>query len=346
MRRRENRLAHAGLILAIVALAATAPALAGRGHDDDDDGPCSRTASAVFAACRAEITDDYWIAIANCINGEGSPSARAQCRDEAREERAAAADECREQREARNDLCDALGQERYAPDFDPGEFQTTFDNRNPYWPLAVGNSWVYEGGDETITVEVLNETKLIEGVTCIVVNDLVAVDGEPVEDTDDWYAQAINGDVWYAGEISQDFELFAGDNPQVAELVEIEGSWKTGRDDALPGVVMFGDPVPGTVYRQEISLGNAEDAAEIVSDSYCYDGDDPELDDLVPQELADLLCGDCDCVVTREFTPIAPGVDALKYYSPLVGLFLEVEEGEIVRLTECNVDPVVCAQIP
>ena len=75
-----------------------------------------------------------------------------------------------------------------------------------------------------------------------------------------------------------------------------------------------------------------------------FEGDDPELDEMVPQDLAELFC-DGDCIVTREFTPVEPGVEALKYYSPLVGLFLEVEEGEVVRLTECNIDPAVCAAV-
>jgi hypothetical protein len=286
----------------------------------------------------AEITDDYWIAIANCINGSESNADRRECYSEAREERHSGMEECGEQLDARRELCDDLGEERYDPDFDPADFETDFDNQNPYWPLKVGNRWVYEGGDETITVEVLDETKLIEGVTCIVVNDLVEEDGQPIEDTDDWYGQATNGDVWYAGEISMDFETFEGDDPEIAELVEIEGSWKTGRDDALPGIVMFAAPEEGTVYRQEVSLGNAEDAAEVLSNDYRY-GDDPELDESVPEELANLMC-DGDCVVTREFTPIDPGVEALKYYSPLVGLFLEVEDGEIVVIVECNVHPV------
>jgi hypothetical protein len=243
------------------------------------------------------------------------------------------------------ELCDELGPDRYDPDFDPQDFTTEFTNQNPYFPLAVGNRWEYEGGDEVIEVEVLDETKLIEEVTCIVVHDVVSEDGTVIEDTDDWYGQAEDGDVYYCGEISKDYELFDGDDPEIAELVAIEGSWKTGRDRALPGIVMFGAPQPGTVYRQEVSLGDAEDAAEILTTTYRY-GDDPELDELVPEELADLLC-DGDCLVTREFTPLEPDVEELKYYAPGVGLFLEVnpEEEEIVQLVACNVDP-RCASLP
>jgi len=300
-------------------------------------GPCSNVASSAFRACKNEVNDDYWIANGNCTNVPDLDE-RLECRGEAKDERDDARDECDEQLAARLELCDALGEGRYDPDFAPEDFETEFDNQNPYWPLKAGNRWVFEGGEETITVEVLDEIKLIEGVTCIVVNDVVEEDGEPIEDTDDWYAQAENGDVWYMGEISMSFETFDGDDPEVAELVDVEGSWKAGRDSAQPGIVMFAAPVAGTVYRQEVSLGDAEDAAEVLSTSYSY-GDDPELDEMVPEELADLLCDD-DCVVTREFSPIEPDVEGLKYYSPLVGLFLEVEDGDIVELVECNVDPV------
>ena len=90
-------------------------------------------------------------------------------------------------------------------------------------------------------VTVLDKTKYVEGVTCIVVNDLVI--GETTsEDTDDWYAQDRDGNVWYCGEIAKNFETFEGDDPEEAELVDIDGSWKTGRDGAKPGILMLTAP--------------------------------------------------------------------------------------------------------
>jgi len=325
------------LVIAAVAgaMVAAAPASA---------GPCSDTATSVYKACKNESGDDYYIAIGNCINVPDRDE-RIACREDARADRDDARDECADQRDARLDLCDELGEDRYDPDFDPDDFTADFTGLNPYFPLAPGNTWTYEGDGETITVEVLDETKLIEGVTCIVVNDLVDEDGDPIEDTDDWYGQAANGDVWYCGEISQNFELFDGDDPEVPELVDVEGSWKAGRDDAKPGIVMFAAPEEGTFYRQEVSLGDAEDAAEVISTTYGY-GNDPELDQLVPEELADLLCDD-DCLVTREFTPVEPDVEEFKYYAPGVGLFLEInlEEEGVVQLVGCNVDA-ACAMLP
>ena len=73
---------------------------------------------------------------------------------------------------------------------------------NPYFPLVQGNSWTYEGTSvdddgeavtETITVTVTGATKLIEGITCLVVNDVAVEDGEVIEDTDDWYATTLPG---------------------------------------------------------------------------------------------------------------------------------------------------------
>ena len=102
----------------------------------------------------------------------------------------------------------------------------------------------------------------------------------------------------------------------------------------------------GQVYRQEFSLGNSEDSGEVLSNSY-RNGEGPELDECVPQTLADLLCGAGDCGVTRDCTPIEPGTDARKYYARGMGPFLEVviETGETLHLVDCNVDP-RCAVLP
>jgi hypothetical protein len=181
---------------------------------------------------------------------------------------------------------------------------------------------VYEGGDETVTVSVTEKTKLIEGVTCLVVNDLVEEDGAPVEDTDDWYAQDLDGNVWYCGEIARNFEVFEGDNPEEAELVDIEGSWKAGRDGAQPGIVMLASPQAGDVYRQEVALGEAEDAARVISTTGSAS---------VPAASCD-----SDCVLTRDFTPLEPDARERKFYAPGVGLIVERDlvSGDRVELVE------------
>jgi hypothetical protein len=307
---------------------------------------CTYTARGGYNSCVAEAKEELNETKGICHNISDDDERR-ECWDDSRADLSEARSECREQRGARLDLCDALGQGRYDPDFDPNDFAIDFATpavSNPYLPLKIGNLWVYEGGDETITVEVLNKTKLIEGVTCVVVRDVAEEDGDLIEDTDDWQAQALNGAVHYCGEISQEFETFDGDVPLEPELLGTEGSWKTGRDGAKPGILMQADPEPGQVYRQEWAFLEAEDAAEVLSDSYSY-GVDAALDANVPAALAQALCNG-DCVVTRDFTPIEPDASERKYYAPGIGLFLEVDEesGDAVELVSCNLP--ACGLIP
>ena len=185
----------APLAAATLALAAV-PVIA---HAGAGSGVCAKTAQLAFKACGAEARDDLLIATAIC-NNLSDGGERRVCIAEAREEGADFRELCDEQLEARLEVCNLVGHGPYDPDFDPFNYEP---GGNAYFPLAVGNGWVYastfedEEGDgvtETITVRVLEEadnpgsfaSKDITGVHCLVVNDLVEEDGEVIEDTDDW----------------------------------------------------------------------------------------------------------------------------------------------------------------
>lgn len=199
----------------------------------------------------------------------------------------------------------------YAPAIDAADFGDKVDN--PYWPLEPGTSWVYEGradGEvERIEVTVLSETRQVLGITATVVRDTVTVDGELVEDTFDWYGQDADGNVWYLGEDSTEYED--------GEAVSTAGSWEAGVDGALAGIVMWADPQVGQAYRQEFYEGEAEDVAEVIRTG----------------ESVTVAAGSFDGVlVTREWNPLEPGVVEEKSYAPGVGVVLErkVEGGEEV----------------
>jgi hypothetical protein len=310
---------------------------------------CSQTARTLFTACGFEVKDDSFVKKAICINISDADE-REECLDELEDEREEGNQLCKEQREGRLDACESLGEDRYDPDFDPALFDDPKSptNPNPYFPLTVGNEWEYRSETEVNTVEVLNETKLIDGVTCIVSHDLVFdEDGFVIEDTDDWFVPAKDGNTWYCGEEVKDFETFQGDNPVIEELVSIDGSFKAGVDGAKPGIIFPASPQVGDVYLEEFSLGNAEDFAEVVSTTYAY-GKDPELDQLVPQELAEHFCSDENCVVTNNISLLSPGIIERKYYALGVGFWLEVvpDTKEVVQLVKCNVDPVLCINVP
>ena len=190
----------------------------------------------------------------------------------------------------------------YEPTIDPAEFVAVVDH--PYFPLRPGSRWVLEGsGDaegEVDVITVLEETRVVMGVECVVVRDEVSQDGEPVEITDDWYAQDRDGNVWYFGEETAEYEN--------GEVVSTGGSWEAGVDGAQPGIIMPGDPVVGVAYRQEFYAGEAEDMAVAV-----------ELD-----ERAEVPAGSFDEVlVTEDWTPLEPDVRERKSYAPGVGLVAE-----------------------
>ena len=310
------------------------------------DGFCSGTATALFRACRSEVKDDFFVAQAKCIN-VSDDEGRSRCSGQARTARKKANKLCRRQRQGRLDACRSLGEERYDPNFNPALFDAPENPTNPnaFFPLRVGNRWEYRGGAETVIVQVLDETKLIDGVRCIVVRDQVFEDGDLIEDTDDWFATAKDGDVWYCGEETKT------SRPSRATARGCR-SWSASTALSRPGVTATSRgsssraaPVPGEVYLEEFSLGNAEDMAEVLSTTYRF-GADPALDEGVPRPLAERLCPG-DCVVTRNFSLLEPGIFERKYHARGIGVFLEVKpgSGEVVQLTGCNFDD-RCAGLP
>jgi len=349
------RCGFVGLISTLVVAFVIGLALTGAVADDDNEedensggqgGFCSQTANLLFRACGNEVQDDFFKAQAICLN-VSDKGERAQCLADTITARNESRELCSEQRTGRLDTCKALGEDRYDPNFDPALFDDPKHptHPNPYFPLTVGNRWEYHGGNEVNTVKVLNETKLIEGVTCAVFSDQVFKDGDLAEDTDDWFCPAKDGNVWYFGEEVKDFESFDGDNPRKPELVSIDGSFKAGRNGDKPGIIFLASPKPSAVYLEEFSLGNAEDVTQVLSTTYKF-GSNSELDQLVPQQLAQMLCSGGDCVVTKNFSLLEPGDFARKYYARGIGVFLEVESsGKVIQLVNCNFDP-RCAALP
>jgi hypothetical protein len=329
--------------------------LAGVGPTEAASGGkyCSDTANALNRACGFDLQDDYWVEVAICTN-ETDSSDRKECLADAATARSEAEDLCTEQLQGRLDACGLLGQGRYDPPFEPRFFDRNFTRLtkpNRYFPLGIGNRWEYWTGTagqqtESNTVEIQSATKLIDEVTCIVARDLVYdADGPLIEATDDWFAQAKAGDVWYCGEEVKNYESFDGDQPQAPELVSIDGRFKADVDGAKPGIIFKANPIVGQAYLEEFSLGNAEDTAQVFSKTYHY-GEDTELDRFVPQKLAKLLCHH-DCVVTENVSLLEPGVIERKYYAPGIGTFLETnpDSGEITKLVKCNFNS-LCASLP
>jgi hypothetical protein len=184
----------------------------------------------------------------------------------------------------------------------PADFQPAVDN--PYLPLAPGTRWRYrattEDGSQDVVLEVTEQRRPILGVPTTVVRDTVSEDGEVVETTTEWYAQDRQGNVWYFGGASKEYEG--------GKVLSTAGSWEAGKKGARAGIVMKGQPQVGDKYAQGYPDGKAADMAEVVS---------------VTEEVKLRNRSYRQVLLTRETTPAEPGVVEQKHYARGVGLILE-----------------------
>lgn len=202
----------------------------------------------------------------------------------------------------------------YAPKIVPASFSTTIDNR--YFPLVPGTVFVYDGTEDgeqqRNDVTVTRDTKVVDGVRCVVVHDVVYVAGAISEDTFDWYAQDAEGAVWYFGEDTKELD-------RDGKVTSTAGSWEAGVNGAEPGIVMPADPTVGRTYRQEYRKGEAEDMATV----------------LETDATATVPFGRYDHVlVTKDFTALEPDIVEHKRYAPGVGFI----SSDLVRGGEEHVE--------
>lgn len=310
--------------------------LAAAGFDSamasENRSPCQQTAKQMLQACYFDTQDDLRTTQANCTN-LGDPSERHACRREARMTSREEAESCKEQFEARVEACDLLGEYRYDPDplldtsidfVDPNTVVPA--TANPYVSIVAGHTAVLragEEGEETVIIHVTEETREIQGVFCRVVVDIAleievdemdgSVDYLPLEVTDDWFAQDVEANVYYCGEISRNFED--------GLLTDIDGSFEAGQDYAKAGILIMSYPAVDFAHRQEFALGEAEDIVQYLSTMASP-----------MEENARFPCGPAGgCLMTYDFTPLEPDASEFKYYIPGIGFVLAeaMEDGEL-----------------
>ena len=275
---------------------------------------CLQTAGQAFTSCKSAARSDYQVALGKCTN-IADPAARRSCEQQAAADLADALDTCSGGFEVRQASCQKLGPDRYDPAIDPTNFTTTIDN--PYFPLAPGTTFTYldQSGSIKDVFAVTHDTRVIDGVTCVQVHDSVYTDNVLTEDTLDFFAQDLEGNVWYFGENTEEF-----DNGLIATIA---GSFLSGVNNDKPGIIMKAHPAPGDFYRQEFSLGNAEDYAETLNLTSRV---------VVPYGRFN------NCLKSEETTPLEPDALEDKYYARGVGNVLTVdlvtgERDELVSIT-------------
>ena len=187
---------------------------------------------------------------------------------------------------------------------DPANFVAVIDN--PWLPFKPGSVLRYTGTKDgkrakDITT-VTSRTEVVNGVTCVVVDDKLWLNGQLEETTLDYYVQDIAGNVWYFGEDTQEL----GPN---GNITSTEGSWRAGVNGAVPGIFMEADPVVGHAFQQEYLQGSAEDHFEVLS-----------LTESVTVPAGSYT----NVLLTKEWTPLEPDVLDHKFYVRGIGEVREV----------------------
>lgn len=178
--------------------------------------------------------------------------------------------------------------------------------KNAYFSLEPGHKLVYKGGKVTLTITVLDETKVVDGVTTRIIEEREEKDGKPLEVSRNFFAiDKTTGDVYYFGEEVDDYKD--------GKLAGHGGAWLSGVKGATFGLLMPARPKVGDKFYQELAPKEAMDRAEIVS---------------LNAELK-TPAGTFKCVHVKETSAIESGASH-KWYAPGVGL---VKDDELV-LTE------------
>ena len=210
------------------------------------------------------------------------------------------------------------GSERYRPLIDPARFRARVDN--PYFPLVPGTvARIVERAGKRISeseVTVTADTKVVMGVTCTVVHDVVTIKDRVTEESFLCYAQDVDGNVWFFGE---DVREYHSDN-----RVETSDSWEAGRHGAQRGIVMQGRPAPGEPYRLQYQRDEHEDMAQVEA-----------VKDTVMVSAGRFR----DCVRTREWSMLEAG-NVTVWYARGVGFVKEVApRGEVAELVSIKKVP-------
>lgn len=199
---------------------------------------------------------------------------------------------------------------------DQNTFSLTIDNN--YYPLPVGQQWVYQGKDHGQTIglriTVLDATETLYSgqrrVNTRVVEELEWEDanantqvdtGETlIEVSNNYFAQTQDGTVCYFGEA---VDIYEG-----GVIVSHEGAWRADDEGNAPGIFMPAEPQPGMTYQQELAPGVAEDQATIVRSGRTIN---------VPAGTF------VDTIEVRDFNPL-DGSRSTKVYARDVGLIRDV----------------------
>lgn len=175
---------------------------------------------------------------------------------------------------------------------------------HPYFPLEPGTVRIYRDNEETLTITVLHETRVVDNVTTRIIEEREETSMGLKEISRNFFASdPATGDLYYFGEEVDIYKNGSIDNHG--------GAWLSGSSGARFGLMMPGKILVGDRFYQEVAPGIAMDRCEIVST-------DERL--VTPAGVFE------HCVHIKETTPLEKDIGH-KWYAPGVGL---VKDGDMV----------------
>jgi hypothetical protein len=186
--------------------------------------------------------------------------------------------------------------------FDVNKADLLSTGTNSYITMQPGRILKLAHGIDTLTVTILPDTQVIDGVTTGVLEERETTNGKLTEVSRNFMAtHKTTGDVYYFGEDV--------DNYKNGKITDHESSWRAGTNGARFGLMIPARPTVGDRFYQEIAPKVAMDRVEVVS----------------TDETVKTPAGTFEhCVHLRETTPLERDVSH-KYYAPGIGIIKDDE---------------------
>ena len=205
------------------------------------------------------------------------------------------------------------GSPAFSDSFEADKAQLAPTGRNRYFVLEPGYRLVLEGKEKgkpaVLTITVLNETKMVDGVETRVVEEKETANGQVVEISRNYFAISTKtSDVFYFGE---DVDIYKD-----GKVTGHEGAWLSGVNGARFGMMMPETPLLGARYQQEVAPKVAMDRAEVVSLT----------------ETLQTPAGKFEKCLKTEESSVLEGGKEHKLYAPGIGL---IYDGSL-KLTKCG----------
>lgn len=212
---------------------------------------------------------------------------------------------------------DACTKGEFTQDFRARDCSFTNVGRMPFFVLEPGYWLELEGqekdGFHQLTVTVLGDTEVVDGVTTRVVEERERVDGELEEVSRNFFALCQEtGSFFYFGE--------SVDNYEDGMVVNHGGSWRAGVAGARAGIIMPGAFLLGSRYYQELAPGVAQDRA---------------CNAAMGLNLALPAGSFSGCVEVLETSPLEPNSKSKKRYCPGIGLV----QDDTLKLSDWSGNP-------